>query len=125
MKEKFQVWLDKAEYDIDTAKAMLDTGRYNYVAFMLQQTIEKVLKAIYVKKFNEVPIKTHNLVFLAKKVGIEIDEETEDFLESLFIDYLTVRYPDVGEYNITKDDAEKLYQKSMEVFLWLKKLIKS
>lgn len=108
MDEKVQLWLEKAEYDVVTAKAMLDTGRYNYVAFMSQQAIDKV------------PIKTHNLVFLAKKIDLQLDEDTEDFLESLFIDYMTVRYPDVGEHTLNDEQAKELYEKSMEVFLWLK-----
>ena len=39
-------WVERSRYDLDTAKIMLDTGRYLYVAYMCQQTIEKILKAI-------------------------------------------------------------------------------
>ncbi len=31
MNSKTQYWLDLAEYDIETARAMLQTGRYLYV----------------------------------------------------------------------------------------------
>jgi HEPN domain-containing protein len=34
-------WIALAEYDFETAKAMLDSGRYLYVAFTCQQVIEK------------------------------------------------------------------------------------
>ena len=44
MNEKVNYWLDLARYDLDTAKAMLDTKRYLYVGFMCHQTIEKGLK---------------------------------------------------------------------------------
>ena len=43
--EKVQYWLDIAKYDIDTAEAMHQTGRWLYVAFMCHQVIEKTLKA--------------------------------------------------------------------------------
>ena len=39
--EKVQYWLDIAKYDIDTAEAMHQTGRWLYVAFMCHQVIEK------------------------------------------------------------------------------------
>ena len=29
-------WIERSQYDLDTAKAMLDTGRYLYVAYMCQ-----------------------------------------------------------------------------------------
>jgi hypothetical protein len=32
--DKFQYWIDLAEYDIETAKVMLQSGRYLYVGFM-------------------------------------------------------------------------------------------
>ena len=46
MDERAQFWIELADYDIATAKAMLQTGRYLYVGFMGQQTIEKALKGI-------------------------------------------------------------------------------
>ena len=43
--EQVQYWLDLADYDLDTAEAMHQTGRWLYVAFMCHQVIEKTLKA--------------------------------------------------------------------------------
>lgn len=39
--EKYEYWLDIAKYDLETAEAMFDSGRYLYVVFMCQQSIEK------------------------------------------------------------------------------------
>lgn len=44
--EKVRYWLDIANYDLDTAEAMYQTGRWLYVAFMCHQVIEKTLKPI-------------------------------------------------------------------------------
>jgi len=49
--------MDLAEYDIETAKAMLQTSRYLYVGFMCHQTIEKALKAVISK--NDVYLPKH------------------------------------------------------------------
>jgi HEPN domain-containing protein len=48
MKEKVRYWTDTAQYDLDTARAMLEARRFLYVGFMCHQTIEKVLKGFYV-----------------------------------------------------------------------------
>ena len=35
-------WIERSQYDLDTAKVMLDTSRYLYVAYMCQQMVEKM-----------------------------------------------------------------------------------
>lgn len=69
MDEKVKYWIELAEYDLETAKAMLDTKRYLYVGFMCHQTIEKGLKAV-IAKMGEFPPKIHNLIELSKKVSL-------------------------------------------------------
>jgi len=57
MEEITKKWLERAKYDLDTAGAMLTSRRYLYVAFMCQQALKKILKAIIVERGNEVPSK--------------------------------------------------------------------
>jgi len=116
-----QMWIEKAEYDIITAKAMLNTGRYNYVAFTLQQALEKLLKAFYVKQYKTAPIRSHNLIYLAKKSSIKLDEDTSKLFEELSSYYVRIRY-DVGFY-INKEKAYSLYNESVVIFQWLKQLL--
>lgn len=44
---KVNHWISLSDYDLETAKAMLDSGRFLYIGFMCHQTIEKILKAYY------------------------------------------------------------------------------
>lgn len=69
MDKKVKYWIDTAEYDLDTAQAMLDSGRYLYVGFLCHQTIEKCLKAV-IAKSGQFPPKIHNLINLADKANI-------------------------------------------------------
>ena len=43
MNNRSQYWTDLADYDFETAKAMLQTQRWLYVGFMCHQVIEKML----------------------------------------------------------------------------------
>ena len=43
---KIAYWMELAEYDFETAKAMLRTERFLYVGFMAHQSVEKALKAL-------------------------------------------------------------------------------
>lgn len=64
--EKSAYWLESAQYDLQTAQAMLETRRYLYVGFMCHQTIEKALKAVLVaRKPNEELPYIHKLARLA------------------------------------------------------------
>ena len=48
--EKVEHWFDIAEYDLETAAAMQQSGRYLYTVFMCQQALEKMLKAIHIQQ---------------------------------------------------------------------------
>ena len=94
------IWLRRVNYDLVTAKAMLETKRYIYAIFMCQQAIEKCFKALLVSKEKEV-LPIHNLRRLADLGGVirEADPETlvkYDFLSQF---YINARY---------KEDIAKL-----------------
>lgn len=43
-REKYEYWLDIAEYDLETARANYGSNRHLYVVFMCQQAVEKIVK---------------------------------------------------------------------------------
>jgi HEPN domain-containing protein len=123
-----QNWLKLAEYDFVTAKAMLQTGRYLYVVFTCQQTIEKMLKAIYVKEKGETPPYSHNLLKLIAYWSYysKVEEKRISFLEMLNSFYIESRYSEeIRELSriVSKRKAEEILKKTEELFLWLKKKI--
>lgn len=68
---KSAYWLDCADYDLQTAKAMLETKRFLYVGFMCHQTIEKALKGVLVTRRPEEELPyIHSPVRLAHLSGI-------------------------------------------------------
>jgi HEPN domain-containing protein len=87
-------WAEQAQYDLDTANAMFEAGRYVYVLFCCQQAIEKALKAVIVKKTGEMPPRIHNLLRLAETAGIESTQEQIHFLTKLSGYYVQSRYPE-------------------------------
>lgn len=66
MREASRPWAEQARYDLDTAGAMLSSGRYLYVVFCCQQAVEKALKALIVVRTGEMPPRLHNLPRLAE-----------------------------------------------------------
>ena len=102
---------------------MLDTGRYLYVAYMCQQTIEKILKALIAHQNKEnYPI--HNLNRLAEIAEIrnELTPEHFNFLAELTPYHIEARYGDYKESLseiINQRKANQVYKKTREIFKWL------
>ena len=116
-------WLERSNYDLETAKAMLDARRYLYVAYMCQQAVEKLLKAIIAQHGKEnLPI--HNLNRLAELAELsgELEEEQIDLLAELTAYNIVARYGDYKESLSEIVDFKKakfLYGKTLELFQWL------
>jgi len=89
----FQKWLDRVTYDMDTAKAMLQTGRLIYAIFMCQQSLEKCLKALLAYEDKEI-VPIHNLRRLAEQASViqELDDSTLVKLDFLSSYYINARY---------------------------------
>jgi HEPN domain-containing protein len=85
MSEISAYWIEIADYDLETAKAMLVSKRYLYVGFMCHQVIEKTIKAYYSSAKEDVPPYSHNLKSLAEKCELLplFSEEQLDFIEEL------------------------------------------
>ena len=115
-------WVEKAHYDLDTARVLLDAGRYLYVVFCCQQAVEKALKAIIAQKTNELPPRLHNLPRLAEIAEVTLDPETETFIGKLSGCYIQTRYPDeIAELgkSMTHETAIRMYKDAREVTQWL------
>ena len=116
-------WVERSEYDLDTAKAMLDTGRFLYVGYMCQQTVEKLLKAMIANQDKEnLPI--HNLNRLAEVAEISdlLSSEQITFLAELTPFCIEARYGDFKESLseiINREKASVIYRKTREMFEWL------
>ena len=71
MRKDTKNWIALTDYDIETARHMLATERYLYVIFLCHLALEKILKAHVAEVIQDVPIKTHDLIYLVKKCELE------------------------------------------------------
>lgn len=125
MDDKTKYWIDMAEYDFETAKAMLETKRYLYVGFMCHQVIEKMLKAYWSKVTTDPPLKIHALSRLAEKTGIDKDmsEEQLDLIDALEPLNIEARYPSYKERlmkSLNADRCKKLIEQTNELRIWIR-----
>ena len=124
--EKFDYWKSYAERDLDAAQAMFETGRWFYVLFMCQQSVEKLIKGIYNLYVDDDVPRTHNIEMLANRIEDSADivfgEDKYRLFRTLSKYYLADRYPDFISDAVVlaeKEEAEHLLLESKEVFSWL------
>ena len=91
---KINYWIKSAENDLRVAGHLFEKEDYPYALFFGHLTIEKLLKAIYVNKFDEPPPYTHRLTYLAEKIELEISTERQELLEIITDFNLESRYLD-------------------------------
>ena len=123
--EKVAYWQDISDYDLETAKTMLNGKRYLYVGFMCHQSVEKIFKAYFSAKKDETPPFVHNLKRLAEECGLLslLSEEQLDLIEELMPMNIEARYPMHKELllkSLPVEKCNKLILKTEELCFWIK-----
>jgi HEPN domain-containing protein len=119
----FEKWLDRVAYDMDTAKAMVETGRLIYAIFMCQQSLEKCFKALLAHEEKEI-VPIHNLRRLAEQASViqELNDSTLIKLDFLSSYYINARYKEDLEQlskGVTGPMVQDFIQFSQGLITWL------
>ena len=123
MRKDTENFITSSEYDLQTAAAMFESGRYIYVVFMCHISTEKMLKAIVAEATQNIPPKTHNLIYLIKLGEVNLPPDLFDFVAKLNNASIITRYPEDFKklLEVFPQDIAKEYlittQKAIE---WLK-----
>jgi HEPN domain-containing protein len=138
-REKYEYWVEAAQYDLDSARVMMNGGRYMYVSFMSQQAIEKLTKGIYTLYTDNEPPMIHNIWNILRQLKREVNlseyvpinqfeqnlQKYKSFFAELLSYYISGRYPSFKEKissTIDSNRAKRVLNNTEEVFLWLKSL---
>ena len=124
--EKYDYWLDIAQYDLDTAESMFAAGRWLYVVFMCQQAVEKLCKGLYILFIDDNVPKTHDINSLLAKFEDKLPDAMEDSKRRLFAQlsafYLNNRYPEYKaklSTSLNRDEVKIILDNTREAFAWL------
>ena len=123
--DKVKYWSELSDYDIDTAEAMLRTGRLLYVGFMCHQTLEKIFKAYWCSKKDEAAPYSHNLINLAPSCGLGqlLSDEQRAFISEIMPMNIEARYPSYKESisaSLSAVRCKEILAKTKELQQWVK-----
>jgi HEPN domain-containing protein len=99
--DDWKEWLQYAKSDYEEAISALNRNSFKEACFHAQQSCEKLLKAILIKRGTFIPI--HDLMELAHEAGIE-EPILLNKLSKLTIHYYASRYPDAARRAMIKYD---------------------
>lgn len=122
-------WIESSDEDYNVMLDLKEKNRNTYCLFFGQMVIEKLLKALYAKNNKGAPYapKTHDLLYLAEKLNLELTEEQEVILNEITTFNLSTRYDDYKRafYNKCTDEyTEEQINKIKEVKAWLEIMLK-
>jgi HEPN domain-containing protein len=80
--------------NLETAEILIASGKYVEGMFFCHLSVEKILKALVVKKTGEIPPKSHDIFYLAGIAHIELSEDQTEFIQILMKYQLEGRYPE-------------------------------
>ncbi len=87
-------WIDTSEEDYQTMLTLFDAKSYGWALFLGHISIEKLLKAYYVKRFGKHAPYIHNLYRLTELNEIKLSDEYSDWLDKITSFNLNARYDD-------------------------------
>lgn len=91
--EEILYWVEIARDDLRVARNLLISGDRLHALFFCHLSIEKMLKALFVKVNRTSPPPIHHLPRLAMESGMELSEEDFEFLNELLRFNIEARYP--------------------------------
>ncbi len=132
--EKANIDIDKivnhfivtSEDDFNTMLSLFDSKSYGWSLFLGHISIEKLLKAYYVRKYRKHAPYTHNLFRLAELCEILLNDEQSDWLDKITTFNLNARFDDYKRefYNqCTPDFTRSWIEKIKTVRLWIKQML--
>jgi len=121
-------WIESSDEDYDTMMYMKKGKKNTWSLFMGQMVIEKLLKALYAKKNKSAPHapKSHDLLYLAEKMEIELTQEQKILLDAISDFNMNARYDDYKKEfyaKCTDEYTARQIENIEEVRTWLKSLL--
>lgn len=119
-------WIKSSDRDFRAMIHLFEKKDYNWSLFVGHLVVEKLIKAHYVKNIDIQPPFIHNLLRLAEKSTLELDDEQKDFLDTVSTFNIRARYDDYKmEFHkiCTKDFSNIWINKIKRFRKWIKKLL--
>jgi len=119
-------WIESSEDDYETMIKLFKSESYNWALFVGHISLEKMLKALYMKVHGKHSPAIHNLYRIAELCEIKMTHEYSDWLDTITSFNINARYNDYKKefHNLcTREYAESWTSRIKELRKWIKKML--
>lgn len=119
-------WIETSNDDFKTMNELFESKSYNWTLFIGHISVEKLLKALYVKLHKKHAPAIHNLYRLAELCEIKLTDEYSDCLDTITSFNINARYDDYKRefYNLcTREYTESWVVKIKELRKWIEQML--
>ena len=116
------IWMRQSEYDLESARLLMNEGFYSQACFMSQQVAEKTLKALAYYR-GDSDVRGHTLRALVSSLETSYPELSKfhEMTETLESYYIPTRYPDAlpsgAPFEVYQyEDAQEALQNAEQIF---------
>jgi len=112
-------WRTDAVGDLDLARRILKMGKHARAMFFVHLALEKALKALVIRATGKTPPRIHNLLVLAERAGVALDNKRQKFLSTMNHYQVAGRYLQIVESGIDSSGAIQDLKTAERTFEWL------
>jgi HEPN domain-containing protein len=119
-------WIETSDDDLNTMLTLFNSKSFIWSLFLGHISTEKLLKALYVKRFREHAPFTHNLYRLGELIGLEMSDEYSDWFDEITSFNLNARYDDYKKefYKLcTPEYTQAWIEKIKTIRTWIKEML--
>lgn len=119
-------WVEGSGDDFETMMTMYDSKRYSWSLFIGHLMIEKLLKAYFVKTRSDYPPYIHNLLRIAEKTDLKLNDDQKEQLVTITAFNINIRYDDYKmsfKKMCTPEFTKEWINKIKNLGQWIKELI--
>ncbi len=119
-------WIETANDDFNTMHELFKAKSYNWALFVGHISVEKLLKALYVKLHKKHAPPIHNLYRLAELCNIELTDKYSDWLDTITSFNINARYDDYKrEFHklCTHEYARSWIDRMEELRKWIEQML--
>jgi len=121
--KQIEYWVKTAEEDFEVGSNLIKINKTRHGLFFIHLAVEKMLKACVCKHQNKTPPKIHNLLSLADRAGIKLNDEQRNLLTEINQFNLEGRYPLDFVTALDKNSAIKLMNKVQEAYECFRRIL--
>lgn len=121
--ELVSYFIDSSDTDFKAMQHLFKMQDYHWSLFVGHMVLEKLLKAFYIKNIDKKHPYLHNLLRLAEKANLELNEEQKDILVTVTTFNIKARYNDYKKAfykTCTKNFTEEWINKIKYFRKWIK-----